>query len=630
MMSLNTHEISQGGTGEFTGEHFYAADTTGTITVMTDFSFYNTKINLNGVTMVLDNSKGANLSVVDEYLYNGTLQANGQNLYMNSTGNEGYLQDMIVENVTLKGVVRINGNGVTFNGNTIVEDTLQTRTSVHSTLTVNDLLTNNGVIRNSNYQLYLNVYGDIINNGEWANNNINMAADYDQYISCLNGNVFSVGSFSDADNSSLIICTDNVGFSGTSFNLTNGRISCAGFELGFTDNARVNSSEIENAVLTGIVYVDNNDVHFYGRTTNNGTIRNVDSEHLTTHFHGDIFNNGIITKSNYNFYIECEGHIVNNGTWTNNRTTLNGDEDQLIYLINNQEITGQVYFDALNAGSPYQWYYESAVLDSPDFSGETSNSLIWLVPVSENWSGDFYCQTGAGQSRTITVQGGLIFDISVILETAYNGTNMNTTLNDNGIIPSSQPYNVAPWNYNGTESVASIPAGVVDWVLVELRETSGGPETATTGTMIMQRALFLNSDGGIVDLQGTREMKFDIPTVNDNLYMIVWHRNHLGVMIANPVSLDVAPVVYDFSAAEGNAYGGSDGHKDLGGGVYGMYTGDANSDGNINNNDKVTWGLNAGTKGYKTTDLNFDNQVDNQDKNDVWVPNNGKGSQVPD
>ena len=31
---------------------------------------------------------------------------------------------------------------------------------------------------------------------------------------------------------------------------------------------------------------------------------------------------------------------------------------------------------------------------------------------AENWSGDFYCQTGAGQSRTIIIQGGLIFDIS--------------------------------------------------------------------------------------------------------------------------------------------------------------------------------------------------------------------------
>jgi hypothetical protein len=450
MMSLNTHELYQGGTGVFSGLNFVAADTTGTITVMTDFDFSNTKINLNGVTMELDNSKGANLSVVNEYLYNGTLKANGQNLYMHSNG---YLKDIIVENATLQGIVCVD-EGVVLNGNTFVEDTLQTRQNENSTITANDLITNNGLIQNSNYQLYFNVNGDIVNNGLWINTSITMTGISDQYISCLNGNSFGVGAFYDSDNSSKTISAGNVSFSGTNLNLSSGRLDCEGYELEFINGAKINDSEIEEAVLVGTTYIDNNNVHFYGRTTNNGTFRNVLNENRTTYFHGDIYNNGTILNPNYSLYILCEGNIVNNGTWTNIRTTLNGNDDQFIYLINNQEITGQVYFDALSAGSPYQWYYESAVLDSPDFNGETSNSLIWLVPVSENWSGDFYCQTGAGQSRTITIQGGLIFDISVILEAAYNGTDMSTTLNDNGIIPLSQPYNVTPWNYNGTESVA--------------------------------------------------------------------------------------------------------------------------------------------------------------------------------
>ncbi len=632
MMDLSVHEIYQGGMGEFTGERFYAADTTGTITVMTDFNFNNTKINLNGVTLELDNSKGANLSVVDEYLYNGTLQANGQNLYMNSTGNEGYLQDMIVENVTLKGVIRINLNGVVFNGNTVVEDTLQTRHSVHSTLTINDLLTNNGLIRNSNYQLYINIFGDIVNNGIWTNNNINMSSASDQYISCLNGNVFSVGTFSDADNSSLVLCANDVGFNGTNLYLTGGRIVCEGYELGFINNARVNSTEIEDAVLTGTVYVDNNDVHLYGKTTNNGTIRNYDNEHITTNIHGDIFNNGTIMKSNYNFYIECEGHIVNNGTWTNNRTTLNGDEDQLIYLINNQEITGQVYFDALDAGAPYQWYFDLAILDSPDFTGETANDLIWQVPVSEIWYGDFHCETGAGSSRKIVISGGVILDVTMMLEGAFNGADMNTTLNDNDKIPLAQPYNVAPWNYAGSEIVSSIPVDAVDWVLVEFRETAGGPETATSSKMIHQRALFLRNDGVVVDLNGTPEMKFDVPTVTDNLYMVVWHRNHLGTMTANPISLDIAPIAYDFSSGEGQAYGGSDGQKDLGGGIFGLMGGEADDNQEITEQDKLGfWTPNVGTSAeYETFDFNMDNKIDNLDKNEIWVGNNGQETQVPD
>jgi hypothetical protein len=43
----------------------------------------------------------------------------------------------------------------------------------------------------------------------------------------------------------------------------------------------------------------------------------------------------------------------------------------------------------------------------------------------------------------------------------------------------------------------------VDWILVELRETTGDASTATPGTMIHQQAAFLKSDGSIVDIDGS-------------------------------------------------------------------------------------------------------------------------------
>lgn len=629
MMSYNTHEISQGGIGEFTGENFVAADTTGTIAVLTDFNFNATEIDLNGVTLELNEETGGNLSVQYDYMKDGNIIGNGQNLYMH---NDSYLQDITIENTNLQGIVRISGNGVTFNGNMIVEDTLQSRYNVNSTLTVNDVLTNNGLIQNSNYQLYMNIFGDIINNGIWTTNNINMSSATDQYISCLNGNVFAPSHFSDADITSKTICAGDIGFDGTDVNLSGGRIDCAGYGLECLNAPRFASAELEDAVISGTLYVENDNVHFYGRTTNNGTIRNFDWDNIDTYFHGDIFNNGTIMKSNYPFYIHCEGHVISNGIWTPTRITLDGVDDQLIYLINNQEITCEVYFDALSAGTPYQWYYDAAILDSPDFTGETANNLVWQVPVSETWYGSYYCQTGAGPSRNIIVRGGLILDIAVVLEGAYNGIDMNTTLNDNGVIPLTQPYNIPPWNYAGTESVVSMPADVVDWVLVELRETAGGPETAAAGTMIDQRALLLRNDGEIVDLNGIIEMKFDIATTTDNVYMVVWHRNHLGIMTPNPMALDIAPIVHDFSSGEAQAYGNADAQKDLGGGIYGMMGGEADGNQIINDQDKLGfWKPNAGTSAnYESFDFNMDNKVNNLDKNDIWVGNTGNETQVPD
>jgi hypothetical protein len=66
------------------------------------------------------------------------------------------------------------------------------------------------------------------------------------------------------------------------------------------------------------------------------------------------------------------------------------------------------------------------------------------------------------------------FDLKVLFEGPFIGTNMTTILNAEGLIPLSQPYNNVPWNYNGTEYVGSIPnTDIVDWVLIELRVTSG-------------------------------------------------------------------------------------------------------------------------------------------------------------
>ena len=88
-----------------------------------------------------------------------------------------------------------------------------------------------------------------------------------------------------------------------------------------------------------------------------------------------------------------------------------------------------------------------------------------------------YSDTIDGGVRFFMNQGFLdpnrYADLTILLEGPFNGIDMNTTFNDNGILPLNQPYNTAPWYYPGTESVASIPnPDIVDWVLVELRDAT--------------------------------------------------------------------------------------------------------------------------------------------------------------
>jgi len=247
----------------------------------------------------------------------------------------------------------------------------------------------------------------------------------------------------------------------------------------------------------------------------------------------------------------------------------------------------------------------------------TSNDMIQdtlLVPVTLTVTDD---------------QTYITLDLKAYLEGPYFGTAMVPDLNPVAL-PLSQPYGGSPWNYSGTENVGIIPnLNVVDWVLAELRETAGDASTATVATQVAQQALFILDDGSVVGLDGVSNPQFNI-FLSHNLYVVLWHRNHLGIMSANALTDAGGVYTYDFTTGSEQAYG-TGAQKNLGGGVYGLFGSDGNADGNINSDDKNNvWVPQVGTQGYKSGDFNLDVQVDNKDKNDVWLPNIGEGSQIPE
>jgi hypothetical protein len=222
-------------------------------------------------------------------------------------------------------------------------------------------------------------------------------------------------------------------------------------------------------------------------------------------------------------------------------------------------------------------------------------------------------------------------ELSAILEGAFNGTNMNTSLNTSGLIPLNQPFDSNPsadWYYTGSESVSSIPAGVVDWVLVQLRDASD-VANADESTVVAQQAAFLLNDGSIVDLDGTSNIIFDNVDYSNKLYPVVFHRNHLGVISADRITKSAGIFTYDFISS-GAAYSNTnDGEKNLGGGVWGMFSGDASGGGIINSYDLILWGNHAGQQGYQPGDFNLDSQTGNVDKNEFYIDNLGIESQIP-
>lgn len=223
------------------------------------------------------------------------------------------------------------------------------------------------------------------------------------------------------------------------------------------------------------------------------------------------------------------------------------------------------------------------------------------------------------------------FDLSlkVYLEGPFNGTAMSSGLTGLTGFPLNQPYHTAPWNYTGSETVGSVPnPTIIDWVLVQLRDAAN-VSSALAGTAIATRAAFLLYDGSVVDTDGSSLLHFT-ETVASQLYVVVYHRNHIPVISANALVKSGGVYAYNFTTAVGQAYGGAAGHKELSTGKWGMFAGDADASGLIDLPDKILWETGAAEMpAYYSGDMNLDTEVNNIDKDDIWVPNRGKGTQVP-
>ncbi len=266
-----------------------------------------------------------------------------------------------------------------------------------------------------------------------------------------------------------------------------------------------------------------------------------------------------------------------------------------------------------------------SVIDTVTFGEQSSDISYGRYPDGEQFWGSMELPTPGEQNVYF-----LKLLAKVFLEGPFDESEMNTGLNTFGAIQTSQPFNTEPWNYQGLENVASIPEDVVDWLLIELRDAMDA-SSATSETIISRQAAFLLKDGSVVGLDSDEDESchFSAPPITNNLFVVVYHRNHLALMSSVALTETDGIYEYNFTSDETKAYGGLSGHKEIADEIWGMTGGDSNADGIINSNDNLLWQSEAGKNGYKAGDLNLDSEVDNLDKNDIWNNNQNATSQVP-
>ena len=224
-------------------------------------------------------------------------------------------------------------------------------------------------------------------------------------------------------------------------------------------------------------------------------------------------------------------------------------------------------------------------------------------------------------SVSTCIPSGLRVSLRVLLQGAYNTSSgqMNSDLrNGSGnLLPLSQPYNVAPFYYAGTEIVANttqLPTTTTDWLLVELRDP-------VTNNLVASKAGFLLADASVQNEYGSEGLYFT--GVNAGNYrIIVRHRNHLPVASVSSVAVPTA-APYDFRVAN-NIMGGAAQVALLGTNISGLLAGDADANGVINVADfNVIVATNPMNNIYSAGDINLDRYYTVADFN-AYKPNSSK------
>ncbi len=152
--------------------------------------------------------------------------------------------------------------------------------------------------------------------------------------------------------------------------------------------------------------------------------------------------------------------------------------------------------------------------------------------------------------------GGVVLAVKALLQGAYELSTglMQDKLRQQSLVPLTQPYGTvaggnAVYTFIGsgsettTASVLAITGAnaIVDWVMVELRSATNSQTVVATKPALIQR------DGDVVSsTDGVSPVQFANLT-SGSYYVTVRHRNHLGAMSAQAITLTPSPTTVDMT-----------------------------------------------------------------------------------
>ena len=196
------------------------------------------------------------------------------------------------------------------------------------------------------------------------------------------------------------------------------------------------------------------------------------------------------------------------------------------------------------------------------------------------------------ENNCVNVSGVSALNVKVLLEGPYDGGTqmMSDALRSGAYLPTAEPYAGLGFTHVGQGGYENVDLNVfsttgndaiVDWVMIEVRDKNDASVVISTRSALLQR------DGDVVDLDGSGALIIGVP--EDDYYIAVRHRNHLGVMTLNLVHLSGTPTSVDFSDGSVATYG-LDAQNEIEPGKYALWAGNTFNDGEVKytgiNNDR--------------------------------------------
>jgi len=321
-------------------------------------------------------------------------------------------------------------------------------------------------------------------------------------------------------------------------------------------------------------------------------------------------------EPNFNFYF-------------NNLNNFNYSPQQMIFVPEavQAELGSTVVLEAGVSGvnNTYRWTKNGVTI-----TGETNSTLV-LSNIQQSDYATYLCSVQntlvlgfSLPSKNYFVEDSDVdLGLKVFLEGPATSQSTPGLMNDNlritGAIPTTSPYADAISCEPSVFNVVGADA-MVDWIWLELRDEND------SNIILSNRSALLQRDGDVVESDGITPIGFNVPA--GNYFISIAHRNHLGILSAQPVSLSFSNTPnLDFTNDIGAVFGGNNAIATLPNGDLALYSGDFDGDGQIQNSDRLIVESLRGVSGYSNADIDGNGEVQNTDINISLIPNLGKGVQ---